>query len=173
MRFIVIAICSVVLFFPVYWLFHAVVGPAWGAGIAAVAMYIAFPILAMKVWPAKPTPTTSMVAALEGGSLASADYDVAEVVEVQELEDEGPHFFMDVGGGRTLFLSGQYLDEPVRAGRFPSSRIRVFGMLRRESLTVFSRWVIGCCRRANWRHRIRRPLRPMSSRTTETYLDRI
>ena len=126
MRFIVIAICSVVLFFPAFWLFQSVVGPNWGAGIAAVAMYIGFPILAMKVWPGKQLPTTSMLAALEDGSLASADYEVAEVVEVEELEDEGLHFLMDIGQGRTLFLSGQYLYEPVKAGRFPSTRIRVF-----------------------------------------------
>ena len=126
MRFIVIAVCSVVLFFPAFWLFQAVVGPNWGAGIAAVAMYIAFPVLAMQVWPGKKAPTTTMLAALEDGSLASADYDVAEVIEVEESEDEGLHFLMDIGQGRTLCLSGQYLYEPVKAGRFPSTRIRVF-----------------------------------------------
>jgi hypothetical protein len=126
MRFIVIAVCSVVLFFPAFWLFEAVVGPNWGAGIAAVAMYIGFPILAMKVWPGKQAPATTMLAALEDGSLASADYDITEVVEVEESEDEGLHFLMDIGQGRTLFLSGQYLYEPVKAGRFPSTRIRVF-----------------------------------------------
>jgi len=71
MRFLVIAIGSIVLFFPAFWLFDAVVGPNWGAGIAAVAMYIAFPVLALTVWPAKKAPSeTSLLNALEEGTLA-------------------------------------------------------------------------------------------------------
>lgn len=126
MRLIVIAICSVALFFPVFWLFQAVVGPNWGAGIAAIAMYIAFPILAMKVWTGKRPSAISMLAALEDGSLVSADYEVDEVIVIEESEDEGLHFLLDIGQGRTLFLSGQYLYGPVESGRFPSTRIRVF-----------------------------------------------
>jgi hypothetical protein len=126
MRFIVIAVCSIVLFFPVFWLFQAVVGPNWGAGIASFAMYIAFPILALKIWPGNRSTEPTMMSALEEGALASADYEVTEVVEIEELEDEGLHFLLDIGGGRTLCLSGQYLYKPVSAGRFPSSRIRVF-----------------------------------------------
>jgi hypothetical protein len=80
MRFIVIAICAVVLFFPMYWLFEAVVGPDWGAGIAAVAMYIAFPVMALKAWPGRVLQgPQSMEAALVNGTLKCADFDVIEV----------------------------------------------------------------------------------------------
>jgi hypothetical protein len=127
MRFIVIAVCSVVLFFPTYWLFESVVGANWGAGIAAVAMYIAFPVLAMKVWPGKPAkPPLTMEGALDEGALGVADYDISDVVEIEQSEDEGLHFLLEVGEGKTLFLSGQYLYAPVEAGHFPNSRVRVF-----------------------------------------------
>ena len=126
MRFIVIVICSVGLFFPMYWLFEAVVGPNWGAGIAAVAMYIAFPVAAMKMWPEKPIPQTfSMETALTRGTLTSADFDIRQVVPIEEFEDE-PHFLLDIGDNRTLYLSGKYLYGAVDSGRFPSTRIRVF-----------------------------------------------
>ena len=127
MRFIVVAICAVGLFFPMYWLFEAVVGPDWGAGIAAVAMYIAFPIVALKAWPTKESPGShSMEGALTDGTLESADFEVNEVVQIQEYEDAGLHFLLDIGSGKTLFLSGQYLYSAVDAGRFPSNRIRVY-----------------------------------------------
>src|SRR5690606_12055741 len=100
----------------------------WGAGIAAVAMYIAFPILAMTVWSEKaPDIPQSMELALNNGSLASADFDVSDIIEVQEGEDEGGRtYLMDVGNNRTLFVSGDYLYGVVESGRFPSTRIRLF-----------------------------------------------
>jgi len=127
MKFIVIAISSVVLFFPAFWLFSQVVGDDWGAGIAAVAMYIAFPILMLKIWPDSKKPKTdTMFEALENGVLASAEYEVRDVVEIEEVEDEGCHYLLDIGDGQTLVLSGQYLYGPVESGMFPSSRIRIF-----------------------------------------------
>jgi hypothetical protein len=127
MRYLVIAISSVVLFFPAFWLFASVVGPDWGAGIAAVAMYIALPLVALKIWPAtKPPAYESMEAALAEGTLRSADYEVEEAVEFGQMEDEGRHYLLGLADRRVLFLSGQYLDQPVTARIFPSTRIRVF-----------------------------------------------
>jgi hypothetical protein len=127
MRFLVVATASVVLFFPTFWLFNAVVGPNWGAGIAAVAMYIAFPVLALRAWPAgKAASLVSMEQALARGQLAQETFEVTEAVSVLETEDEGLHFFLAVGADRTLFLSGQYLYEPTENRAFPSTRIRVY-----------------------------------------------
>ena len=126
MRFIAIAVCSVVLFFPTYWLFNSVVGPNWGAGIAAVAMYIAFPVLAMSIWSHEDEAEESFMTALADGSLMSSDYDISEAVQIEDLEDGGLNFLLDVGDGRTLFLSGQYLFGPFDTGQFPSTAIRVF-----------------------------------------------
>jgi hypothetical protein len=127
MRFIVVAIASVVLFFPAFWLFNAVVGPNWGAGIAAFGMYIAFPILALKVWPdRKVVERPSMETALANGDLMSSEYTVSEAAEVDEFEDEGKHFYLAVGPKDTLFLTGQYLYSPADNGVFHSTKIRVF-----------------------------------------------
>ena len=46
-------------------------------------------------------------------------------VRIEEYEDEGPGFFLDVGDGDILFLQGQYLDETVHGQRFPSSAFRL------------------------------------------------
>ena len=115
------------LFFPAFWLFSQAVGDNWGAGIAAVAMYLAFPILMMKVWPEpRKKKSDTMREAMENGVLSSTEYEIRDVVEIEEFEDEGRHFLLDIGGDRTLVLSGQYLYEPVESGKFPSSRIRIY-----------------------------------------------
>lgn len=126
-RFLVVAVVSVILFFPTYWLFHAVVGPDWGAGIAAVAMYVAFPAIALRLWREKASiRPPSMESALVTGQLGQAEYDVSEAVSIEEAEDEGLHFYLSIGPSKTLFLSGQYLYEQSENGSFPSSRIRLF-----------------------------------------------
>lgn len=127
MRLLIIAIASVVLFFPAFWLFSQAVGNNWGAGIAAVAMYVALPVLMTKVWPESKTRNTdTMSDALSNGVLSSADYEVREAIEIEEFEDEGRNYLLDIGDGKTLVLTGQYLYGPVESGKFRSSRIRVF-----------------------------------------------
>lgn len=130
MRLLVVAIGSVILFFPTYALFQAAVGPDWGGGIAAVALFIAFPVLALRLWvPRDPPAAASMEQALRDGLLATADYDVTEAVavadEADEDADEGLVYLLSVGEGRTLCLSGQYLADAVERGAFPSTRIRI------------------------------------------------
>lgn len=125
MRLLLIALGSVALFFPTYWLFHAAVGPNWGAAIAAVAMYVAFPALGMALWTGPRRRPDPLGDALESGNLAIDDHAVFGAVEVAETEDEGLHFFLDIGDGRTLHLSGQYLYEPVRRALFPRAHVRV------------------------------------------------
>ena len=50
MRLLLLAIVSVILFFPLYWMLHPFFGPNWGAGIAAFMMYIGFPTLFILKW---------------------------------------------------------------------------------------------------------------------------
>jgi len=50
MRLLLIAIASVILFFPLYWILHPVFGANWGAGIAAFMMYIGLPNLFLFKW---------------------------------------------------------------------------------------------------------------------------
>jgi hypothetical protein len=127
LRLLVVAVASVILFFPTYWLFHAVVGPDWGAGIAAVAMYVVFPVIALRAWGGKSSSQPpSMERALEAGELAQIVYEVGEAVAVREAEDEGLHYYLAIASDKTLFLSGQYLYEQSENGSFPSTRIRLF-----------------------------------------------
>lgn len=127
MRILVVAIASVVLFFPTFWLFNGVVGPDWGAGIAAVAMYVAFPVIALRIWRGNDRGgVPSMGEALASGQLEQAEYEVREAMAVEEAEDEGLHFYLEVGPNQTLFLTGQYLYSVVEGSRFPSTRIRVY-----------------------------------------------
>jgi hypothetical protein len=55
MRLLIIAIASVILFFPMYWMLHPFFGPNWGAGIAAFMMYIGFPALFLLKWHKRST----------------------------------------------------------------------------------------------------------------------
>lgn len=50
MRLLSIALLSVMLFFPLYWALHPVLGPNWGAGLAAVMMYVGFPVALLVIF---------------------------------------------------------------------------------------------------------------------------
>lgn len=52
------------------------------------------------------------------GHVKSITYTIRDAIAVEESEDEGLSFYLLLDDGRTLFLSGQYLYEPVEAG-FP------------------------------------------------------
>jgi len=47
----------------------------------------------------------------EDGLLATTDFQARRAFGVQEYEDEGLHYFLELSDGRVLFLSGQYLYE--------------------------------------------------------------
>jgi hypothetical protein len=67
------------------------------------------------------------------GLLVSEEYVATRAFEVEEFEDEGMHFFVELKDGRVLFLSGQYLYdyEPIedrkaaRPRRFPCSEFTI------------------------------------------------
>jgi hypothetical protein len=61
----------------------------------------------------------------EAGEVDETRFEVIDAIEVAEEEDEGKHYYLRLVDGRVLFLSGQYLYEPVATGRFPSTRITV------------------------------------------------
>ncbi len=59
------------------------------------------------------------------GRLQTIDLDVFSACQIAETEDEGLHFFLETVDGETIFLSGQYLYEPVSERRFPARRVRI------------------------------------------------
>lgn len=62
---------------------------------------------------------------LDAGEVDETRFEIVDAIEVAEEEDEGRHFYLRLADGRVLFLSGQYLYEPVASKRFPASRVTV------------------------------------------------
>ena len=59
---------------------------------------------------------------LEGGETELLEVDVHGVVKLEEFEDEGSGYFLDVGDSRILFLQGQYLYDLEEEKRFPNRK---------------------------------------------------
>jgi hypothetical protein len=59
-----------------------------------------------------------MAGAASQGIVRSTIYTIRDAVAVEELEDEGLHYYLLLDDGRTLFLSGQYLYDAAKEG-FP------------------------------------------------------
>jgi len=60
------------------------------------------------------------------GQVDESTFSIVDAIQVAETEDEGLHFFLRLAdGGGVLFLSGQYLYDPVAAQRFPSAQVTI------------------------------------------------
>jgi hypothetical protein len=59
---------------------------------------------------------------LSNGHLKEFTFRGYSFFQVNEVEDEGPHYFIDIGDGKTLYLNGQYLYDIVDLD-FPRSNI--------------------------------------------------
>jgi hypothetical protein len=67
------------------------------------------------------------------GLLTTRHFTVTRAFEVEEFEDEGMHFYLELSDGRVLFMTGQYLygydphegDDEPRPRRFPSTEFVV------------------------------------------------
>jgi len=62
---------------------------------------------------------------LAGGRAVTYVYDVVDAIRVEEFEDEGSSYYLELADGTVLFLSGQYLYEAEAGGAFPSTRFEV------------------------------------------------
>lgn len=89
--------------------------------------YVIIPAYLLHIWPVEPKQKPlSVETALWEGNLATTEYEVGDVAQIEETEDKGFHFLVATKGGKTLFLSGQYLYNLVDRKLFPSERVRVF-----------------------------------------------
>ena len=90
--------------------------PSWlvGSGIAAVMLVL----MALALWLFNPRGSNPFGRMTEEehrqelerlGLLASTTFRAIRAFGVEEFEDEGLHYFVDLADGRVLFLSGQYL----------------------------------------------------------------
>ncbi len=83
--------------------------------------FVAAPAFVLWIWRA---PGAKDVAEREG-KLEIIELEVSSACQIAETEDEGLHFFLETVSGETIFLSGQYLYEPVSEGRFPARQVRI------------------------------------------------
>ena len=89
--------------------------------------YFVIPAYLLHIWPSsRRAKVKSMSDALWDGELRTTEHQVRAAVQIEEVEDEGLHFLLSTGDGRTLSLSGQYLYAPVECQVFPSEGVRVF-----------------------------------------------
>ena len=58
---------------------------------------------------------------LSGGRMEVLDCTVERAVKLEEFEDEGVGYFLDVGDSKILFLQGQYLYDVEDDGQFPNT----------------------------------------------------
>jgi hypothetical protein len=86
-------------------------------------------------------PRSDLEAARRTGNLQVHELSVTKAWQVEQQEDEGLHFFLELASGGTVFLSGQFLYEPFEARIFPSAGIRV--SLDRPSGTVLALQCLG------------------------------
>lgn len=128
LRLICIAVVCTMLLIPIAGYSSNVISNKWALIAVSFGLaYVVIPAVLLKLWPASRTGRhKSMQEALDSGELHTADYEIRDVVQIGETEDEGLHFLIDLGDEKTLFLSGQYLYEPVERGEFPAERVRVF-----------------------------------------------
>ena len=89
--------------------------------------YIALPAMLLYLWPASiATGNDTMEVALGKGNITTALYSTMALAEIKEFEDEGMQFLVEIDGGRTIFLFGQYLCGLVEKNAFPATQFRIF-----------------------------------------------
>src|SRR5262245_4754542 len=110
LTFVAAALSALVLPFTV-----AIRGSVAMAAVSAVSSYV---WIQRRARGRRFARSARVAAEIASGRVRSTIYDVTDAVAVEEAEDEGPSYYLLLDDGRTLFLSGQYLYEPVDSG-FP------------------------------------------------------
>ena len=62
---------------------------------------------------------------VQAGTVQVTRYDVTDALAVEEFEDEGLSYYLELTDGRVVFLMGQYLYEPVEQAQFPARRLEI------------------------------------------------
>jgi len=86
-----------------------------------LSTFVLAPWLVLRFWPR----ADALKRAARSGELEVREFRVVRAWQIAELEDEGLHFVLELGAGGTLFLSGQFLYEPVAKGVFPCADLKV------------------------------------------------
>ena len=109
--FVVVALCvTVLLLLPMLDRY-----PDWIAKSVVVVVLFAFLALALALFnkrrgtPHEEAYRKTILRLEAAGLLVSDAYQAQRAFQVEEFEDEGSHYFVELVDGRVLFLSGQYL----------------------------------------------------------------
>lgn len=86
-----------------------------------LSTFVLAPWLVLRLWPRVDPVQRAALA----GTLEAHEFNVVRAWQIAELEDEGLHFVLELASGGTLFLSGQFLYEPVAKGVFPCAELTV------------------------------------------------
>lgn len=127
-RLLTIAIISTFLLIPIAgYSSNIIKSEALLVAVSVITGYVIVPILLLRLWPEAKSDADyeSIEIALAKGNVSTSEYDVVEVVQMEEKEDEGLHFLMAIAPGKTLSFCGQYLYPYQDNKYFPSDRIRI------------------------------------------------
>jgi hypothetical protein len=100
--------------------------------VFCLAIFASLILFNLSVRPGRESSLTTQ--ALENQGLVTAEeFKVRRALQVEEFEDEGSHFFLELNDGNVLFLSGQYLYDyapvddidPEQGRLFPCSEFTV------------------------------------------------
>jgi hypothetical protein len=83
-----------------------------GSGLLLVAMSVGALFLFNPWWanPFRRMTAEDILRQMEAqGLVVSSDFEARRAFGIEESDDEGLHYFLDLGDGRVLYLTGQYL----------------------------------------------------------------
>lgn len=96
--------------------------------------YVLIPILLMRLWPtsAEKEGAESFETAMAKGKVKITEYDIFDVVMMEDEEDEELHILMSIAPSRTLSLAGAYLYPYAASKTFPSDKVRIVSNIHRN-----------------------------------------
>ena len=143
--FVVLGMLGVVVIFSIF----LPTAPAWLMSVIMVIVFFGLLISALAIFNAsgllrgpRYDPAIQATKLETQGLLFDQSFKARRCFQVEEFEDEGSHYFIELEGGNVLFLSGQYLydyeplkkgSEIVRPRSFPNSEF----VVRRHKLKDF------------------------------------
>lgn len=110
-----------------WWVAALLIGTLVGAGYAALRFWFATDPDLRETWKS----TEELIAELEAKNLVRREvYHARRAFQVEETEDEGSNYFIELADGRVLFISGQLLyeyepDESGEPRRFPCTEFEL------------------------------------------------
>ncbi|HET7844773.1 MAG TPA: hypothetical protein VFL14_11520 [Xanthomonadales bacterium] len=115
LRLLVAALAGAVVFFVGTAVIPLFDEPLLAQLATALFAFVGAPALVLTLWQ----PRSAVESARKSGHFQERSIEVVAAYQVEEAEDEGLHFFLEIAEGGTLFVSGQVFYEPVKAGTFP------------------------------------------------------